>query len=75
MISPVDDPVSIMNACPNLERYNQCVGMLWMWMYELLSAISYGDDPFTLPVPLQVITEEMSVSFRQVHRKLTFFPR
>lgn len=49
--------------------------MLWMWMYELLSAISYGDDPFTLPIPLQVITEEMSVSFRQVHRKLTFFPR
>lgn len=44
-------------------------------MYELLSAISYGDDPLTLPVPLQVITEEMSVSFRQVHRKLTFFPR
>jgi hypothetical protein len=60
-ISPVEDPVSTMKACPNL-LYGQMVQLDGFWSNSLLASATNSNDPFAFSIPVKVIATESLLS-------------
>ena len=67
MISPVEEPVSNINACPNLCEGRWIYAEVTREVHSLVSTVSDGDYTLALAIPLQILPSPATKQPDSVH--------